>query len=153
MPALGGHDAKRRRRIWPVVIGAVLTVAIVATFVAAAGVLKSVAPPDRSSAQAAITGYFDALSSQDYTRAWQYVAQSRSNAASQDDFINGLRADDAQFGRVLTARIVQVEEDNGGKTSAMVEATRASTTGVVVYSVSLTQYGGDTWLINGIATN
>ena len=152
-PALEGHEAKKRRGVWPLVIGAVLTVAIVATFVAAAGVLRSVAPPDRSSAQATITGYFDALSSQDYMRAWQYVAQSRSNEASQADFINGLKADDAQFGRVLTARIVQVEEDNGGKTSAMVEVTRAGTTGVVVYSVSLTQYGGDTWLINGIATN
>ncbi len=50
---------------------------------------RSLTTLDRSTPRATVTGYFHALSAQDYATAWRYDADSRNNPAAQTAFIQG----------------------------------------------------------------
>jgi serine/threonine protein kinase len=143
-----------RLRLAPTLIAVVALCIIVAGVIFGAAWLREVTPPDRSTAQATVNGYFDALKAQDYERAWQFAAASRTDAPSQDSFISGLTGDDSHYGRVLSYTVERIETDNSGRASAQVRVTRAQSPGdPMTYTVVLTQYGGDTWLINSVSTS
>jgi hypothetical protein len=107
------------------------------------------APPDRSTPQGTVTGYFNALEQQNYNRAWQYSSASRNDAGSQSTFTSALADDDARYGKVLSFTITQTESDNAGHATETVSVTRANAPNAPLsYVVSVTQYGGSTWLID-----
>jgi serine/threonine protein kinase len=117
-------------------------------------ILRNVGPPDRSSPSASVNGYFAALIAQDYNRAWQYSTGSRNNTGSQATFTASLRADDAHYGRVLSAQITQVDDAVSGSVTVVATVTRAAAPqDALTYTLILTQYDGNTWLINSISTS
>lgn len=110
---------------------------------------QNFAPPDRSTPQITVTGYFNALEQQNYARAWQYSSASRNDTGSQATFSSALADDDARYGKVLSFTITQTVGDNVGHATETVSVTRANTPGSPLsYIVSVTQYGGSTWLID-----
>jgi serine/threonine protein kinase len=114
--------------------------------------LLTSSPPDRSSPGATVTGYYNALSSQDYNRAWQYTADSRNNVGNQSNDIRSLRADDTQFGKVLSATIGTVQDAGSTQATVQVDVKRARGGGTdLTYSVTLTQFDGNTWLIDQLS--
>ena len=143
---------KGRRFRSPIVLGAVLVCVIIALIAVSVAVLSATMPPDRSTPRIAITGYFNALRDQNYSRAWQYVAQSRNGSGSEAAFIASLRTDDTRDGRVLSSRITQLDDTNGNVT-AQVDVVRAhDPTMNITYSLELSQADGDTWLISSITS-
>jgi serine/threonine-protein kinase len=114
------------------------------------------APPDRSSPQATVTGYFGALEAQNYDLAWQYSAATFTNATSQASFIAGLRSDDALLGRVVqvdTAHM-SIERDSAGSATAQIKVFRAdSPDNSVAYTIMVSLYNGSIWLISTISTS
>jgi serine/threonine-protein kinase len=144
---------RSRRRTWLAgsfiaLVGLVVVVGVVA--VLASGLLT---PPDRSTPQATVSGYFGALAASDYTRAWQYWSASLNDVSSQPSFIGNLRSDDSRYGKVMHAQIVNVAQDSPGSARAQVEVQRADDPGTQVTStVALTLYSGRTWLIDNISS-
>lgn len=129
-----------------------LALILVAVGIATAMILPRLAPPDRSSARATVTGYFNALEQDDFSRAWQFVSDSRNNTGAQDSFTQNVRADDARQGKVIWFSIISVDGDSSDHMTATVQVKRASDPhNPVVYSVSLSQYDGTTWLIDSFA--
>lgn len=148
-----GKTKKRRGFRSPIVLGATLAVIVIALLVAAATILSTTMPPDRSSPRAAITGYFNALHDQNYARAWQFVAQSRNGTDSESAFSASLRTDDARDGRVLSSVVIQLQDEGGGNVFAQVEVVRSHEPDThITYSLVLSQVDGDTWLISSITT-
>jgi hypothetical protein len=114
-------------------------------------VLAASSPPDRSSPNATVSGYYRALIAQNYADAWQYDANSRNQVSTQSDFIASLRSEDSQYGRVRSFTITQSENDSASHATVQVNVTRAGA-GVptTTYTVVLTQYDGATWLITSV---
>jgi len=136
----------RAQVIWSVLLAIVLVVAIILATVAS----QLFAPIDRSSPQATVNGYFNALRQQNYTQAWQFMSASRNDPSSQSLFESGLRTDDARYGKVLTARITQVTQNAGSSATVVVAVTRADQpTNTITYSLTVTNYGSD-WLIDTV---
>jgi hypothetical protein len=116
-------------------------------------VVPRLTPPDRSTPQATITGYFDALKQDDFSRAWQFVSASHNDTASQDGFTQNLRADDSRYGKVSEFHILSVDADGSNHATALVQTTRANAPGSpVVYSIALSQFDGTTWLMDNITS-
>ena len=131
--------------------GIALVLILVAVGIAAMMIVPRLAPPDRSSPQATITGYFNALHQDDFSRAWQFVSASRNDTGSQDLFAQTMRADDARYGKVSAISITSVGTDSPGHATAIVQVTRANDLHTpIVYSISLTQYDGATWLMDSL---
>lgn len=131
--------------------GIALALILVALGIATVMIVPRLAPPDRSSPQATITGYFNALQQGDFNRAWQYVSASRNDTSAQNLFLQTLRSDDARYGKVLSIRIISVGTDSVSHATAIVQAKRANDpNNPVAYSISLTQYDGTTWLMDSI---
>ncbi|MBF6589268.1 MAG: protein kinase [Ktedonobacterales bacterium] len=138
----------------PIVWIAGVAAALVIAGVISVTLLGIFTPLDRSTPQATISGYFQALTTQDDARAWQYAAASRTAVSSQNAFISGLKADDARLGRVTKFQIIQAQADNTGHVDATVAVTRANAPSTPAnYTLSLTQYDGNTWLIDSISAN
>jgi serine/threonine protein kinase len=117
-------------------------------------ILRNIGPPDRSSPSASVNGYFAALMVQDYSRAWQFSAANRNDSGSQAAFTASLRADDAHYGRVLSAQISQVDDEVSGSVTVVATVTRAAAPqDAMTYTLVLTQYDGNAWLINSISTS
>ncbi|HLZ24134.1 MAG TPA: serine/threonine-protein kinase [Ktedonobacterales bacterium] len=148
-----GKDAKRRvfyRSPFVLVTGIVC--AILIAVVISVLVLNATELPDRSSPQATVSGYFAALKAQDYQRAWQYNAQSRTDVSAESNFINGLKSDDAHYGRVINSHITSLE-NSGGPVIAQVDVSRSLAPGTIItYALNLTEFDNDTWLIAGISS-
>ncbi|PWT74633.1 MAG: hypothetical protein C5B60_06485 [Chloroflexi bacterium] len=150
------RKVQRRSRLrspwtWGITALAVLLIAVLA-----GGVLFYLsAPPDRSSPQATVTGYFAALQAQNYDLAWQYSAATYTNATSQASFIAGLRSDDAQFGHVMSvdANHMSVAKDNFGGATVQIDVFRGSAKVKMPYNLTLSLYNGSLWLITGITTS
>lgn len=135
----------------PLLIGIVLAVALVSVGVVTLIIVPRLAPPDRSTPTATVTGYYTALQQSDFTRAWQFSTASRNDTGSQNVFAQNLRADDARYGKVISLRIISVVNDSSSHATAMVQTKRANdANNPVVYSVALSQYDGTTWLIDSI---
>ena len=132
-------------------IGAVLVaLALLGMLVLRSSSPPAHSPPDRSSPSATVTGYYNALSNQDYNRAWQYMADSRNNVDNQSADISSLREDDARSGKVLSATIGSVQDSGSTQATVQVTVKRALGGGTVIsYTVTLTQFDGNTWLIVG----
>lgn len=147
-PEVSASEPKRRGPPLGALIGVLLVLMVI---VGGLSVLayQNFAPPDRSSAQITVSGYFTALEQQNYARAWQYSSASRNDAGSQSTFTSALGDDDARYGKVLSFSVVQSESDNAGHTTETVSVTRANAPNAPLsYIVSVTQYGGSTWLID-----
>ena len=135
----------------PLLTGIALALILVAAGIATLMIVPRLAPPDRSSPRATITGYFDALQQDDFSSAWQFVSASRNDTGSQSPFTQALHADDVRYGKVLSIQIVSVDTDGTNHATVVVQATRAADAhSPVVYAISLTQYDGTTWLIDSI---
>jgi serine/threonine-protein kinase len=150
-------DPHRERRpislAHPAVWGGGLAAAIVVTAVVAVSLMRIYAPLDRSTPTAAVSGYFNALIAQDYSRAWQFTAASTKNQTSESEFAQGLAADDARLGRVLSVTIGAFQQTSSGQVTGTVSAVRArDPSASVVYSVVVTQYG-NLWLIDGVSSS
>lgn len=132
--------------------GIALVIILVAVAVATLVIVPRLAPPDRSTPQSTLTGYFNALQQSDYSRAWQFVSASRNDTGSQASFAQNLSADDARYGKAISVRILSIETDSTSHATATVQVTRANIKNTpIVYSVSLSQYDGTTWLVDSIA--
>lgn len=139
----------------PVLIGIALVFILVAVGIATFMLVPRLAPPDRSTPQATINGYFNALQQGDFSRAWQYVSASHNDTASQDVFTQNLRADESRYGKVIpnSIHILSVDADGTSHATALVQVARANAPGSpVVYSIALSQYDGTTWLMDSIAS-
>jgi hypothetical protein len=116
--------------------------------------LLASSPPDRSSPSATVTGYYNALSNQDYNRAWQYTADSRNNVDNQSADISSLRADDTRLGKVLSASPGPAQDAGSTQATVQVNVKREQGGGTVLsYTVTLTQFDGSTWLITDITAS
>jgi serine/threonine protein kinase len=147
----GSEKRKRRAGSWLLVTGGVLGLLVLLAGAYAIYALGIFNPPDRSSPQVTVTGYFAALQSGDYTRAWQYSADSHNDLTSEPGYVGGLNADEQHLGRVLSARLVSVTQDTNGSARVQVSAKRAKSPDTpITYTLALTQYGG-TWLITSIS--
>jgi serine/threonine-protein kinase len=123
------------------VIAAVVTVAVLGVFT----------PLDRSSPQATISGYFQALEKQENARAWHFSADSQNQPATQGAFVEGLQGDDQRFGRVVNFQVTALNTEASGHALATVTVKRANAPDTpMIYQVNLTQYGGAIWLIDSI---
>jgi serine/threonine protein kinase len=114
------------------------------------------APPDRSSPQATVTGFFSALQAQNYDLAWQYSAATYTDATSQASFIASLRSDDAQLGRVVQADSghMSIVRDSSGSATAQINVYRADSPQTpVTYTLVVSLYNGSLWLIANISTS
>lgn len=132
-------------------IGVVVLIALVAGGVFFA--TQFFAPLDRSSPTSTVTGYFAALHTQDYNRAWQYMTASQRGQTTESDFIASLRADDTQYGKVLSANLTGLNQDASGHVAGTVDVLRARAPNTpIVYTVVLTQYGGQ-WYIDSLVTS
>jgi hypothetical protein len=137
----------------PLLIGLALVFILVAVGIATFMIVPRLAPPDRSTPQATITGYFDALKQDDFSRAWQFASASHNDTASQDVFTQNLRADDSRYGKVISFHILSVDTDGSNHATALVQTARANAPGSpVVYSIALSQFDGTTWLMDSIAS-
>jgi serine/threonine-protein kinase len=137
----------------PAVWGTGVVAAVLVTVVVAMSVLRIFAPLDRSTPAATVGGYFTALTAQNYSRAWQYMAASSKNEMSEADFARGLAADDARLGKVRSFTIGTFQPVSAGQVTGTVRAGRALDAGApIVYSVIVTQYGS-LWLIDSISSS
>ena len=131
---------------WWTALAAIVLLAVAAVAI----VLHVYAPLDRSTPSATVTGYFNALSAQDYTRAWHYTAGSADDPTSQASFLQNQRADDALSGRVLSMRVISSQEDSSSHETVMISVTRSGSPQSTIHeTVLVTQYGGN-WLIDSI---
>ncbi|MGH2515679.1 MAG: hypothetical protein ACRDHP_08490, partial [Ktedonobacterales bacterium] len=150
----GTRQSAGRRPFYrsPLMLGSGLACVVLVVAVIAVLVLNATAPPDRSSPQATVTGYFAALKAQNYSLAWRYVSQSRTNVSVESSFVNDLQSDDARLGRVLTAHMTALDTSSG-QVSEQVDVTRALSPGTTLsYSLDLSQFDNDTWLITSISS-
>src|SRR5579859_4469407 len=108
----GGRD--RHIALNPWLWSAGLATIVLAAILVTVSVLPGFTTVDRSPPRATVIGYFDALRAQDYPRAWQFLAASRNGVTSEADFARNLRADDDRNGRVLSAHIGDMPQDNSG---------------------------------------
>lgn len=155
-PPEGGEEPTRRRGPLrsPLVLGAAGICAAALLIGLTMAILAATAPPDRSSPQAAVSGYFTALSARDYERAWQYATASRNAPDAHDSFVGALRADDARFGRVRGATITHIDNSASSKVTVQVDVQRGDASAATfTYILTLTQYDGNTWLIDNAATS
>jgi serine/threonine protein kinase len=130
----------------PILMGLI----VVALLVVAAGAFyayRNFTTLDRSTPQATVTGYFHALSQQDYATAWRYDAGSRNNATAQAPFVQSLQADDESYGVVRSATITQVTMTTSTQATVTVSVLRGSSKEPMTYTIELSQYNGSTWLI------
>lgn len=148
----GSNGGRRPFYRSPLVLGGGLAALVLLGVVVAVLALNATAPPDRSSPRATVTGYFAALKAENYSLAWQFVAQSRTNVSVEASFVSNLQSDDARLGHVLTAQVTALDTSSG-QVSAQVDVTRAMSPSVTLsYSVDLTQFDNDTWLITSISS-
>lgn len=161
-PALSGAStaarlsaqARPKRRNLPlnVWIGLLLALMVVVGVVGFF-VYQSYAPPDRSTAQATLSGYFTSLEQQNYARAWQFSTLSRNDPASESAYATSLASDDARYGKVVAFTVTQISSVNSGDTVATVSVTRANAPNApLTYSVNITEYSGPTWFIASAAS-
>lgn len=144
----GGRD--RHIALNPWLWSAGLATIVLAAILVTVSVLPGFTTVDRSTPRATVIGYFDALRAQDYPRAWQFLAASRNGVTSEADFARNLRADDDRDGRVLSAHIGDMPQDNSGHAAGTVRVLRSLPTSVpILYTIVLTQYG-ELWLIDSI---
>lgn len=151
-PALEAPPPRRRRPPLATVI-AVFAVLLVVLGAVSFVIYQNFLPPDRSTPQATVNGYFRALEQDNSGLAWQYVSASRNDPNSQSAFTASLAADDAHYGKVLSFSIAQDETDNAGHYTATVNVTRAEAPDApITYIVSVTQYDGSNWLIDSASS-
>lgn len=136
----------------PLLTGIALVLVLVAVGIATFMIVPRLAPPDRSTPQATILGYFNALQQGDSSRAWQFVSASRNDSGTQASFVQNLHADDTRYGKVVSTHVISIENDSVSHVIALVQVTRANDMrDPIVYSISLSQYDGTTWLLDSVS--
>jgi hypothetical protein len=120
-----------------------------------AALLLSSAPPDRSSPSATVNGYYNALSHQNYSLAFQYLQDSRNQVSSKSGDISGLQSDDATLGRITSYTITDITDNSSTQVTATVAITRTPPRGsktISSFVLSVTQFDGSTWLITNLTS-
>jgi serine/threonine protein kinase len=154
LPPIEPEKSSGRRPTMPYLLGGGLLIVVVAVALIGINIVRAMTPPDRSSPNATVTGYYAALQAQDYTRAWQFASASRNDTGSQSNFVASLQSDDQHAGKVTNVRIVHIETDNSGHADAVVQVTRANSPSTPQQlTIVLTQYDGTNWLIDSIAAS
>ncbi|MGO8947831.1 MAG: serine/threonine protein kinase [Ktedonobacterales bacterium] len=155
-PVADEPERKHRRLRSPWIWGSLASVLVLVALVTGAVLYNAGAPPDRSNPQATVSGYFAAVQAQNYTLAWQYSAASYTDAESEASFIDSLRSDDAELGRVIQVDVsaMNVQRDSSGSATVLIDVTRAgSPDSPVAYTLILVLYNGSLWLIDTISTS
>lgn len=131
-------------------------VIVIALLLAAAGAwyaYGNLTTLDRSTPQATVTGYFNALKSQDYATAWKFDVGSRNSPGEQQAFIQNLKADDARYGPVKSATITAESQATSSDAVVTLNVTRGSAgSDQMIYAVDLSEFDGSTWLIATISS-
>lgn len=150
--SVSAENRTRRTRNFPWLAAVILVLICVVGVAVALGtnLLGSLTPPDRSSPQAAVTGYFQAISAQDYAKAWQFTSSSRNDPNSNAAFASARKSEDDQSGKVLSATITTVDADSTGRVHVQAKVMRAGASTPFDYSFVLANYGGATWLIESV---
>jgi serine/threonine protein kinase len=153
-PSANKPEARPRWRS-PWVWGSAASAVLLIVAIIGAVLFNASAPPDRSSPRATVSGYFDALKEQNYTLAWQYSADTYTDAASQSSFISGLAADNVQLGRVESVDLkkMTIVGEGAGTATVQVGVTRSKSSAEVNYTLILGLYNGSIWLINSITAS
>jgi hypothetical protein len=129
----------------------ILVILAIGAGVLVAFTLGPLGAPDRSSPRASVNGYFAALAAQDYSRAWQYLADSRNAPSAQSADLAGLTSDDTRYGKVLSAHVTSLTQGTVGSAQATVAVQRsAAPNTTATYALVLTLYDGQTWLIESV---
>lgn len=116
----GKQRSPRRRLLW------IILIAVMAFVVAIAGLVVAVVAVTRNSPATALTRqYYDAVKSQNYATAFQYLDPSGlsidNQPATEPLYIQAARAFDAQKGKVTDYSIpnISINSTNGVNTAAM----------------------------------
>ncbi|HEX9069907.1 MAG TPA: serine/threonine-protein kinase [Ktedonobacterales bacterium] len=155
-PSTGAGNRSRIRL--SLVIGLVVALAVLVGAVLFGqpllnGALGSFFPPDRSTAENTVNGYFDALTTSNYDRAWQYLADSRNSPQNKTAVISRLSDDERNLGRVTSVAVKQRAQDTSGRVNITLSVTRARAPNLpLTVVVSLSQYNGTDWLIESLTT-
>jgi hypothetical protein len=124
---------------------------LLVTAIIGAVIFNASAPPDRSSPRATVIGYYAALQAQNYNLAWQFSADTITNATSQASFIDSLQQENAQLGRVEKVDQLSIANDSSGTTTVQLNVVRTHSP-TVSNTLILGLYNGNLWLINSITT-
>jgi hypothetical protein len=152
-----GAGARSRVRL-SLIIGLIIALAVLAGAVLFGqpllnGALGSFFPPDRSTAENTVNGYYDALTTSNYDRAWQYLADSRNSPQNKMAVISRLSDDERNLGRVISVTVKQQAQDTSGRVNITMSVTRARAPNIPqTVVVSLSQYNGSDWLIESLTT-
>lgn len=146
---------KRSRRGWliPAMIALILAVVFGTAVVFHAPIVGLFQHVDQSTPQATINGYFHALSQGDQALAWRYAAANQNHTQTETAFDQGLAADNVRLGRVTSWKIIQVSTEDPNDDIATVQVWRsASPSTPVNYTIVLTQFGTNIWLIGNVSS-
>jgi serine/threonine-protein kinase len=144
-------DQPNRRMRWWVVIGVIALLIIAGGGYVAFTNLGRIEPPDVSSPAATVNGYYSALRARDYNAAWNYTSASRNDPASQETVTSTTKSQDDTLGVITSAQITSTVQDSTGRVTVTVAIQRgAPSNSSSNYTLSLSQFGGSSWLIDTV---
>jgi hypothetical protein len=147
---LEAEQSGRRVRWW-VVIGVIALLAIAGGGYFAFTNLGRIGPPDVSSPSAAVNGYYNALKARDYNGAWNYMSARRNDPASQGTVTSTTKSQDDTLGAITSAQITSTVQDSTGRVTITVAIQRgAPSNSSSNYTLTLSQFGGSSWLIDTV---
>jgi serine/threonine-protein kinase len=142
-------EQPNRRLRWWVVIGVIAVLLIAGGGFLAFTNLGRIGPPDVSSPSATVNGYYTALKARDYNAAWSYMSASRNDPASQSSLTSTWKSQDDTLGVVTSAQTTSTVQDSTGRVTVTVAIQRgAPSNSSSNYTLTLSQYGGSSWLID-----
>jgi serine/threonine protein kinase len=140
-----------RRMRWWVVFGVIALLLIAGGGYFAFTNLGRIGPPDVSNPSATVNGYYNALKARDYNAAWNYMSASRNDPALQASTTSATKSQDDTLGAVISAQITSTVSDSSGRVTVTVAIQRgAPSNSSSNYTLTLSQYGGSSWLIDNV---
>jgi len=142
-------ELPNRRLRWWVAIGVIAVLLIAGGGYLAFTNLGRIGPPDVSSPSATVNGYYNALKARDYNAAWSYMSASRNDPASQSSLTSTWKSQDDTLGKITSAQITSTVQDSTGRVTITVAIQRSEPSNSSSnYTLTLSQYGGSSWLID-----
>jgi serine/threonine-protein kinase len=146
-------DSERPNRglRWWMALGLIAVVLIVGVGYFAFTNLGRIGPPDISNPSATVNGYYTALKARDYNAAWNYTSDSRNEPGSQSSWTSTVKSQDDTLGKVTSAQITSTVQDSSGRVTVTVAIQRGEPSNSSSnYTLTLSQYGGSSWLIESV---